>query len=108
MYQVTLLCKKKTKEKSEGQTFMLLNAQFCPLSGEKGRPQFVPSIFPAQFPPHLEFLGTRARAQQLSPSLSLAAAAGHKTFDHGLTARDCEPGDKKQRRLYFTLCSALW
>ena len=83
---------------------MLLNAQFCPLSGEKGRPQFVPSIFPAQFPPHLEFLGTRARARQLSPSLSLAAAAaGHKTFDHGLTARDCEPGDKKQCSGDFTL-----
>ena len=46
---------------------MLLNAQFCPLSGEKGRPQFVPSIFPAQFPPHLEFLGARAPAQ-LSPA----------------------------------------
>ena len=88
---------------------MLLNAQFCPLSGEKGRPQFVPSIFPAQFPPHLEFLGTRAPAQLssaplLSPSLSLAAAAaGHKTFDHGLTARDCEPGDKKQCSGDFTL-----
>ena len=94
---------------------MLLNAQFCPLSGEKGRPQFVPSIFPAQFPPHLEFLGTRAPAQLSSeafpvpePRPLLPLATKHLTTASPLETASQETKSSAAETLHFTLCSALW